>query len=230
MTGDNDNFGDSSAPISGSTTVGGSATDDRRALEDFIPDDFWGHFGAKLPTDEHTRWYPISESESDRVRRRILSAEADSSWVLVCTMSDKELLVNLAEVELAQLLEDDVDAPEDDWQLTGPYCGLPVEVYEALEHSISRDDADATAHLKDPQQIEIYRTARRRFEAEEEMIDKLIQTLYDLRFNTEAEDLSPTLRIQEIDGGRELFFPAARLALIEMPTRWADKGSPFEDA
>ena len=73
---------------------------------------YWGNFGVRLAGGLHTRWYPITESEYARISN-CLGISGENDWITVETLNNRVLFVNTKNVVRIQLIDDDLDSPED---------------------------------------------------------------------------------------------------------------------
>ena len=104
-----------------------------------IRESFWGNFGVLLPGATHTKWYPITDGERDRISESLAS---EKKWLMATTLNNRLLVINLDKVIRLWLLDDDADQPEEDWELEGDeYTGLPFEIYKGMDDYERENDA-----------------------------------------------------------------------------------------
>lgn len=109
----------------------GAATNSYFALDE-SDERFWGHLGLRLPGDQHTRWFPITEKQANQVDKAVSGAD-DNPWLVVSTLNNRMLLINMSSVEHIYMLDDNADEISDDWELGwDSYNGHSLEVYRAL--------------------------------------------------------------------------------------------------
>ena len=78
-------------------------------------DGFWGHLGLKLPSAGHTKWYPITVGEADRMRRILTGGFDTAEWAVIQTLNNRMLAFRPKQMQRIWLLDDDCDQPEGDW-------------------------------------------------------------------------------------------------------------------
>lgn len=117
-------------------------------------DGFWGHIGLKF--NGATRWFPVTASAVSNARNELREIESDEQWICFFTLSNKYIAFRPSAMEQVWLLDDACDAPEDEWNIDGPYEGLPLEMYRAFkmlnELSLSAEEWE-TAFAMLPKEI-----------------------------------------------------------------------------
>ncbi|WP_158250079.1 MULTISPECIES: helix-turn-helix transcriptional regulator [unclassified Pseudomonas] len=105
-------------------------------------DGFWGHIGLLLPGKAKSQWYPITESECERVSRFLSERQPFSGWLLLTTLNNKALIVNPDQLQRIRLLNDAADEPDDgDWELSiDGYQGWGAEVYRGIGEFFWEED------------------------------------------------------------------------------------------
>ena len=109
----------------------GMQTTHYHLLASEVQDGFWGHIGLKL--DGSTRWFPVTASVVNRTQNKLRAFESDEQWICFSTLSNKYIAFRPSTMEQIWLLDDACDAPEEDWNIDGPYEGLPLEMYRAFK-------------------------------------------------------------------------------------------------
>lgn len=111
-------------------------------------DGFWGHAGLLLDGNDKTIWFPITSRTATAIRR-LLNTDVD--WLLFPTLDNHFVAARPNTVRKFWLVDDDCDAPEDDWNPPESYSGLPLEMYRAFEAFsdtlYDREEIEAAARL-----------------------------------------------------------------------------------
>src|SRR6185369_6867199 len=94
---------------------------------------WWGHLGVMLPGAKLSQWYPLTEDEANRLSKAMLNTNPESPWVVVSTLNNRMLVINGLTVKRIQLLDDNADQIDDDWELGwDSYQGYSPEIYRAV--------------------------------------------------------------------------------------------------
>ena len=201
-------------------------------------DGFWGHFGVRLDGSGHTRWYPVSLGEADRVRNCLSSCEL-LPWVSVWTLNNRVLYINTDNVSRVFLIDDDCD-PGEDWdheeQALGYEQGIEAEICKALESWLNREgDSDGW----EIDASENYRATVLDFIKEHELdVDSVemlilythvyfsdgkrlsywadVSDVYDLDFSAEMGDVAGLVELSTVEH-EGFFFPARKIAMVDTP-------------
>lgn len=105
----------------------------RFLVQDNSAEHWWGHLGVMLPGAKLSQWYPVTEDEANRVSKMMLNTDPESPWIVVSTLNNRMLVINVLAVKRIQLLDDNADQITDDWQLGwDSYQGYSPEIYRAL--------------------------------------------------------------------------------------------------
>jgi len=100
---------------------------------------FWGHLGLLLLDAPNTRWFPISLSQANSIAQ--YSTHSNSKWLVVSTLNNRVLIINLSEVKRLWVLDDAADQPGDDWVLNwDAYEGYAGEIYKGIEDLIVNEE------------------------------------------------------------------------------------------
>ena len=201
-------------------------------------DGFWGHFGVRLDGGGHTRWFPISAGESQRIRRCLSSAEV-GPWVSVWTLNNRVLYVNTNNVSRVLLVDDDCD-PQEDWehkdQALGFEQGIASEIFRALESLLETED-DLEAWETDAS--DNYKATVLDFVEKSELDRDNIETLlfhthvylsngdrlsywaddtdlYNLDFSVGLGDVEKLVEVSTAEG-EEHYYPAQKTAMVDVP-------------
>ena len=77
--------------------------------------------------------YPITLQTANRVASAIQCVDALEPWVVVSTLNNRMLLINVSNVQRLYMLDDNADQVSDDWELGwDSYQGHSSEIYRAL--------------------------------------------------------------------------------------------------
>ncbi len=95
-------------------------------------DGFWGHVGIRV-ADNPSIWFPVTASTADRLEEVLANIENVNEWVSFPTLANQYVSVHPSEVSSIRILDDAMDHPQDDWELTYPYEGLSLELYKGFE-------------------------------------------------------------------------------------------------
>ncbi len=95
-------------------------------------DGFWGHIGLKV-AGKPSLWFPITEDTMNEVYEKIQNIDKENEWLMFETLANKFVACRPEGIEKIMFVDDDSDAPQDDWNITFPYDGLPLEIYNAFE-------------------------------------------------------------------------------------------------
>ena len=134
-------FGTSVDDLLGRNPLADSAVTNSYFSLDDGEEHFWGHLGVLLPGEEHSRWYPITLEQATRIDAAIQGMSTDAPWLAIPTLNNRMLLINVPHVHRICTLDDNADAPEDDWELGwDSYQGHSLEVYRALANWAMPDD------------------------------------------------------------------------------------------
>lgn len=201
-------------------------------------DGFWGHFGVRLDGGDHTRWYPISLGESQRVRR-CLSSEDLLPWVSVWTLNNRVLYINVDNVARVLLVNDDLDSLED-WdhqdQALGYKDGIAGEIFRGLESRwLHEGDLEGWGRDASENYIDTVVDFIKEHELDEDSIETLlfythvylsngeqfsywtnVSNLYHLDFSAGLGDVDRLIELSTAEG-EEFFFPAKRIAMVDVP-------------
>jgi transcriptional regulator with XRE-family HTH domain len=195
-------------------------------------DAFWGNIGIRLPNSVHTKWYPITESEKTRIRNCLSS---ERTWILITTLNNRALAVNLKNISRLWLLDDNADQPSDDWVITqDEYNGMPMEIYKGMDSFLNNSDdwhEDTSVKFR-----EIVKNQIDKLELNnEELFKKLHYTtvhtkgsdsfsywaapenIQQLFFDSDSDVVESLVQISSVDLEYESFFHETTLALVEMP-------------
>lgn len=198
-------------------------------------DVFWGHLGIKLPTEDNTRWWPITA----RMREH-LDADIDG-WIAVPTLVNRLVIFHLDRVDHIWLLDDNCPAPSD-WTVgTARYKGMSMSFYAALGawaqarlgdgqddraalsadleqeiaeyvHELGLVDAEhVLAHVRETR-VALLSGATRSYHVDPGYLALLVEQL-------EHQAASPTQAVElpQSDGDMEIIYPLSQLALVEAP-------------
>jgi len=101
---------------------------------------FWGHLGLLVSGSSKTRWFPISLNTANSITR-LINTEG-TKWLVVDTLNNRLLAINLSEVNRLWLLDDADNQIEGDWELDWDgYQGYAGEIYKAIEDLIVDEGA-----------------------------------------------------------------------------------------
>jgi transcriptional regulator with XRE-family HTH domain len=199
-----------------------------------IRDGFWGHVGLLLRSQKQTKWFPITFDTANRTSSRLGNLEQENEWLCIPTLNNRMLAVNPARVRRLWLLDDNCDAP-DDWEINDDeYSGKPLEFYRGLDIYFSDDDELGSSSSETYREIIAdyvkehaldEEKARRFLHATIIHMADGAQTSYwaeaeplaNIVFDIDDEDMSLMVRIDAFGGDFECFYPAASLAVIDMP-------------
>jgi len=97
-------------------------------------DGYWGNLGLLMKGRQFTKWYPISAQEKNHVERALQNDPgAELGWLIVQTLNNRILAVNLKAMRRIWLLDEACDQPDGDWKDFGDtIVGLPLELYRGL--------------------------------------------------------------------------------------------------
>lgn len=110
---------------------------------------FWGHLGVQLPGPSSTRWYPISAEVADLASRCLAGAGEDHPWLMIPTLNNRLLWLNVDFVKSISLRGDSASQDPDDWELGWDgEGGYPLEVYRALAHSVIGGAEEASERFR----------------------------------------------------------------------------------
>jgi hypothetical protein len=199
-----------------------------------IRDGFWGHVSLLLRGQKQTKWFPITFDTANRTSSRLGSVKQENEWLCIPTLNNRMLAVNPARVCRLWLLDDNCDAP-DDWEINDEeYSGKPLEFYRGLDIYFSDDDE------LDRSSSETYRRIIADYVKEhaldEEKAHRFLrgtiihmtdgtqafywaraEPLVDMVFDIDNENMSLMIRIDAFGADFESFYPAASLAVVDMP-------------
>ncbi|MDR1124163.1 MAG: helix-turn-helix transcriptional regulator [Elusimicrobiota bacterium] len=94
-------------------------------------DGFWGHIGLKI-AGKPSLWFPITANTMNRIYNRVKNINKENEWLIFPTLANKLVACRPESIDKMILLDDDGDHPQDDWEITLPYSGLPLEIYHAF--------------------------------------------------------------------------------------------------
>lgn len=107
--------------------------DNKNRRKKALTSGYWGHVGILLHGEQWTKWYPVTRMEVDWVYHRIQNCDDAEPWLTVTTLSNRELVVNTANVQRVWFRQDQDTAgthdPEDWYVVEDAY---PQEFYLAL--------------------------------------------------------------------------------------------------
>jgi transcriptional regulator with XRE-family HTH domain len=196
---------------------------------------FWGHLGVRLPTDKFTRWFPITMARADYVDRAIAMADTDKPWIVVPTLNNRLLLINVPQVQYVYMLDDDADQVGGDWELGwDSYQGHSIDVYRALA-------SRAYGELDEDEYSESFRLGLEDLIKEQELDEdaireRVLETVVHFQNGTErrgtpdadglwaavvdAEHSSPSdlvFDLSEPDIGLTVYIPTSSVRMVDMP-------------
>jgi transcriptional regulator with XRE-family HTH domain len=227
-------FGTSVDDLLGVNPLSGKPTSTLPSMpydEESMHEGFWGHFGVLLSDSASTQWYPITDNEAQRVRYCL---QSDRDWVVVSTLNNRILVINIANILRLSLHDDYADAPEADWNLSEEDCsGLPLEFYRGLDAYSYEDNWEENTS-------ETFREIITGFINEHSLDEngiayKLHYTtihltsgdfisywanandLEELSTNADSDDVSKVVQLNSEDGTFESFYSASNIKMVEMP-------------
>lgn len=196
-----------------------------------LHDAFWGNFGVLIPGCEKTKWYPITESEMIRIHNCLSS---ERKWILLTTLNNRALAINLEKVSRIWLLDDNVDQP-DDWEITGDqYYGLPFEIYRGMDDLI-RDPDEWDDNSSDKYRKIVQEEMKNLGWDEDSLYEKLHSTqihtsngnifsywaepsnLQEIFYNADSDLIESMIKINAFEGCFINFYHESTLSLIDMP-------------
>jgi hypothetical protein len=83
--------------------------------------------------DAPTQWFPVSATAAGRLRTALPRVDRADAWVTFQSLANKFIAVRPAAIRKVWLLSDASDPPDDDWTLSLPYRGMPLEHYRGFE-------------------------------------------------------------------------------------------------
>lgn len=201
----------------------------------FAPDGdehFWGHFGVLLPGDKHTRWYPVTWKQAKLVDQTIANLKADQPWLVISTLNNRMLLINVPAVQRLYTLDDNADEVPGDWQLGwDSYSGHSLEVYRALaERWVGIEEGESSetfmrgldklieeAGLTDDAIFErVIETVVYLGDGSEQRCTPDESKLWNAVYEAEHPD-SRVFDLSDPDQGLTAYYPAAGVRMIDMP-------------
>jgi len=200
-----------------------------------VADGFWGHIGLLMHGQPHTKWFPITIGTANRFSDSVSNVAQDGEWLCLPTLNNRMLAINPAKIMRIWLLDDACDEP-DDWsdEALEDYEGNPLEVYRGVDTYFSAHDDDKGTSSTTYQEI-IEEFVKKKGLDEEKAVRLLHYTtiymadgavtaywaeperLYDIVADIEIGGLQTMLYIPEFGGGFESYYPATKVAVIDMP-------------
>jgi transcriptional regulator with XRE-family HTH domain len=190
-------FGTSVDDLLGRNPLSQSAVTNSYFSLDDGEEHFWGHLGVLLPGEERSRWYPITLKQAIRIEAAIQGMSTDAPWLAVPTLNNRMLVINVSHVHRICTLDDNADAPEDDWELGwDSYQGHSPEVYRALANwAMQMPDAD------EDESSAAFREGMEELVKAEELTDELV---FDRIINTHVHFSNGQVRHSTPDADRLL--------------------------
>lgn len=194
-------------------------------------DGFWGNLGILLRDMEKSIWFPITASEVQRLRNCLSS---DRGWLVASTLNNRLLIINMLNISKLWFVNDDADAPADDWDLSPEeYNGYPLEVYRGL-YDYFYDDNWAENTSKGFRETIEEIISENQYGPDEVAIKLHYTTVYQTNaapfsFYADASHLnsifdaaedgapSEVIHIDAVDREFECFFASKNISLIDMP-------------
>lgn len=205
-------------------------------------DGCWGNLGLKMRDREHIKWYPISASQREEIKDALNGEilQTQVRWFTVTTLNNRALVVNPKAMRRIWLLAEEHDEPEngDFVDIGDAITGWPLELYRGLSEWASCDDEKAW-HKGTSKK---YRSAIAAFVSEKNLDQEsaldLVHSahIFDIDGNETSywvDEQNAYDAINAIDAGEgeppaafelshqfgefESFFPAANIALIDLP-------------
>lgn len=106
-------------------------------------DGYWGHIGVLLKGQQKHHWFPITKQTSCDLYDLLKTHQIDQvnqSFISIHTLNNRVLWLNFKKIKGIALLDDAVDAQDDDWTLTWDNLeGYPGEVYNILDDGLCEE-------------------------------------------------------------------------------------------
>lgn len=194
---------------------------------------FWGHLGVRVPGAEKSTWYPITLAEANRISRQIAQTTSETPWVVLTTLNNRALIINVATVPQLSILDDNADQVADDWELGwDSYQGFSPEIYRGIEeHFLGFNDEEASeafkktiadvidmADLDEHKVFQLLRATRVHYingTLKELWVDD--DASWSIFSTIESEDDSLTFNLSDRDSGLDVFVGRRQVSMLDMP-------------
>lgn len=208
-------------------------------------DGFWGHLGLLVPGADHSKWYPITEGESDRVWDALRNSDAPD-WLVIQTLNNRVLAIAPKRIKRLWLLDDACDEPKGDWEWNeplSPYQGLSMEVYRAMSAWALDDVNDFETEYSDKlRALALEHIEEAGLLSDPEAVFRILHhaTIYFRDGTSVSQSVEPEAvadAVLEIDsetdvvylpasgGDFDSFYPLDALTLIELPLLDYEEGA-----
>ena len=108
----------------------------------------WGCIGIRLPGADTAKWYPIMEAEYFWVISRLEDITEEEPWIVVTTLCNRELVLNINNLQQVSFLAMHADPPDGDDDMGDYQRGYPFEFFVALHH-LATDVGDEAYEASD---------------------------------------------------------------------------------
>lgn len=120
---------------------------------------YWGRLGVRPIGAKLSTWYPISLGMLEHIQESIAQATPDKPWLVVRTLNNRALVMNLNKIRRLSLLDEAQDEPEGDWEPEWDSSeGCPQEVYVALGQYYNDVILGGQDSFSDPDASEAFNT------------------------------------------------------------------------